>query len=60
MSKTDDHGYPFFDEWLQAQAEPMPDFGRSVFGNTEPSPLTIDRLPERETETLFNSENKRQ
>ena len=31
---ADEHGYPFFREWEQAQREPVPTFA-------------IDRLPER-------------
>jgi len=52
MSEIDD--YPFQAEWEQAQQEPLPESGDSIFGNGEPSPLASDRLPEREKETLFN------
>jgi len=46
MSEPTDN-YPFLEEWLEWQNEPMPEFGDSIFGKTEPSPA-IDRLPERE------------
>jgi len=54
-----DSDYPFHAEWLQAQAEPMPDFGGSLFGNNEPSPLTIERLPERGGERSKELEERR-
>ena len=39
---TDEHGWPFEEEWLRQQAEP------EVKGIVPPpSPLTVDRLPER-------------
>ena len=44
MSETTD--YPFQAEWEQAQREPVPDFSGGF--PKEPSPLAIDRLPERE------------
>ena len=40
--------YPFFREWEQAQREPVPTFGKPrKTGSLLPSPLAIDRLPER-------------
>ena len=45
-------GYPFQAEWEQTQSELLPEFsGWSLFGNNEPSPLTKERLPERQQET---------
>ena len=43
---ADEHDYPFFREWEQAQREPLPEFSGGF--PKEPSPLAIDRLPERE------------
>jgi hypothetical protein len=56
---SNDHDYPFFDDWQRQQSEPMPEFGASVF-NAEPSPLTIDRLPAREKETLFTERKEKE
>ena len=51
--------YPFQREWEQAQSEPLPEFsGGSLFGNKKPSPLAIDRLPERKQETLNERKEK--
>ena len=47
---ADDWGFPFQTEWLEAQREPLPDFSGGF--PKEPSPLAIDRLPERKQETL--------
>ena len=52
------HGYPFFEEWLQRQSEPMPDFGMSVFDDKAKSPLALDQLPGRQNETLFERKEK--
>ena len=46
MSESTD--YPFLDDWERVQQEPdYPGNGSSLFRTTEPSPLAIDRLPER-------------
>ena len=49
--------YPFFDEWQERQAEPMPEF---AIDWSVPSPLTIDRMPElkREEKQLFDRKEK--
>ena len=58
-SENLDSSYPFFEEWLQRQSEPLPDFGTSVFGTTEKtSALALDQLPGRQNETLFERKEK--
>jgi len=49
--------YPFFDEWQERQAEPMPDIGIDW---SQRSPYAFDRLPELKTEqeTLFDRKEK--
>ena len=45
--------YPFEAEWLERQAEPMPDIGIDW---SVPSPLAFDRIPDlkREERQLFD------
>ena len=62
-NETDPHGYPFFQQWLEQQREPLEDDkpvvrrGRKRRGNAsaaaQPSPFVIDRLTKREN---FNNE----
>ena len=54
MSEVDGD-YPFLQDWERQQAEPLADFGASLFGKTNPSPYAIDRLPERAIETEYQS-----
>lgn len=52
MNETDrDHGYPFIEEWLQRQSEPLPE--SSIDWSTF-CPSAKERLPERTKETLFD------
>ena len=50
--------YVFLDDWLARQAEPVPDFGTSVFDDKAKSPLALDQLPGRQNETLFERKEK--
>ena len=61
MSETTEnpHGYPFLADWLARQAEPVPDFGMSVFDDKAKSPLALDQLPGRQNETLFERGGKK-
>ena len=52
---NDEQDFPFWEEWEQQQAEPLPDFGKQF--PEKRSPLAIDRLPDLKTETLFDKEN---
>ena len=49
---VDDHGYPFWAEWKQQQAEPLPDFGPSIFDKSEPSLFAKNRFATRTDGTL--------
>jgi len=58
MSETNrDHGYPFIEEWLQRQAEPLPE---SSIDWTVRSPFAKERLPDKTKETLFDREEARE
>ena len=52
-----DTDYPFFEEWLERQAEPMPEVGIDW---TQRSPLSFTCLPEKEQEVkqLFERKTK--
>ena len=57
MNELDD--YPFRAEVERRQQEPEDVInGSSLFANPQPSPLAIERLPERKTETLFEVKEK--
>jgi len=57
MNELDD--YPFRAEVERRQQEPEDVInGSSLFANPQPSPLAIERLPERKTETLFDKGDK--
>ena len=57
MSETTED-YVFLEDWLARQAEPLPDFGSSVFDEKSKSPLAIGKIPGREQETLFERKEK--
>jgi len=58
MSETNrDHGYPFIEEWLKRQAEPLPE--SSIDWSTF-RPTAKERLTDRTKETLFNREEVRE
>jgi hypothetical protein len=50
--------YVFIKEWLARQSEPLDD-GGTFFDDPVPSPLAIDRIPDRQTKQLFNPNNER-
>ena len=52
---VDEHGFPFLQEWKQQQAEPLPDFGPSIFDNGGQSLFAKNRLPERTIERKLQS-----
>ena len=50
MSKTDEHGYPFLEEWERQQAEPMPVFAKKRgWGKLGSSQETGDRRQNEST-----------
>jgi len=67
---ADEHGYPFFRQWLEQQREPLEDDepvvrrGRKRRGNAsataaQPSPFVIDRLTERELKQTLNERTEK-
>jgi len=52
MNSSEPTDYPFLEDWERQQQEPdnYPPSGSLLFGKHEPSPLAIERLPERKTE----------
>ena len=58
MSETNNpDGYPFLEDWLRRQIEPMPE---SSIDWTVRSPFAKERLPDKTKETLFDREEARE